>query len=34
MILDVNQIGISLFIITGAVLLIIGATRIYRNRRK
>lgn len=34
MMFDVNQIGISLFIIVGAVMVIIGATRIYRNRKK
>lgn len=30
----VDSIGISLFIIAGAVLVIIGANRIYRNRKK
>lgn len=34
MILDVDSMGLSLFIIVGAVLVIIGATRIYRNRKK
>jgi len=32
--LDVNQMGISLFIIAGAVMFIIGAARVYRNRQK
>ena len=32
--LDVNQMGLSLFIIAGAVLIIIGATRIYRSMKK
>jgi len=30
---DFNQVGLSLFIIFGAVLVIIGATRLYRNSR-
>ena len=32
--MTVDSIGLSLFIICGAVLVIIGANRIYRNRRK
>lgn len=30
---NTDQIGISLFIIAGAVMVIIGATRLYRNRK-
>jgi len=33
-ILDINQMGISLFIIAGAVLIIVGATRVYRSVKK
>lgn len=32
--MTVDSIGLSLFIIVGAVLIIIGANRIYRNRKK
>jgi len=32
--LDVNQMGISLFILAGAVMVIIGATRVYRSMKK
>lgn len=34
MTMTVDSIGISLFIIFGAVLLIIGAKRIFRNKKK
>lgn len=34
MVMTVDSIGISLFIIVGVVLVIIGAKRIYRNRKK
>lgn len=30
----IDSMGISLFIIAGAALVIIGAVRIYRNRKK
>ena len=32
--MTVDSIGISLFIIAGAVLVIIGANRIYKNKGK